>query len=64
VNQKVLLPEDLARELNAPPEWVEEAHWFLPHHVKVRDNSWHVVAADMHVWQHAWERATKPRAAA
>jgi hypothetical protein len=58
-----LLPEDLVFELDAPPEWVEDSRWLLPHHTVVRDNSWFVVPEDLHVWEAAWELA-KTRVAA
>ena len=59
----LLLAEDLARELGAPPEWVEEARCHLPHHVKVRDGSWFVLVEDLHIWAAAWELASKRVAA-
>src|SRR4029453_3184145 len=36
-----LLPEDLLYELGdgVTVEWIEDSHWLLPHHVRVRDNS-------------------------
>jgi hypothetical protein len=58
-----LLPEDLVFELDAPPEWVEESRWHLPCHVRVRDGSWFVLVEDLHVWESAWELATRERVA-
>jgi hypothetical protein len=53
-----LVPEDLARELGAAIEWVEEARWArcLPHHTHVRDNGWFVDLEQPPVWHEAWER--------
>jgi hypothetical protein len=59
-----LRPEDLVVELGATIEWVEESRWYLPHHVRLRDGGWFVLPEDLHVWQHAWESATQPQAAA
>jgi hypothetical protein len=48
-----LLPEDLARELDAPAEWIEQARHLLPlpHHVQVSDMSWFVLPDDLHIWE-------------
>jgi hypothetical protein len=61
-----LLPQDIAVELSAPIEWVEEARWTLPLplHVRVRDGSWFVLRDDLHAWESAWELATRGRVAA
>jgi hypothetical protein len=51
-----LLPEDVGRELQAPPQWVEEARWRLPHHVHVLTSDWFVHSDDLDVWRDAWKR--------
>jgi hypothetical protein len=52
-----ILPEDLARELSAPPQWVEEGRWYLPH--RVRGNVWLVDQEHLHIWASAWEQAQR-----
>jgi hypothetical protein len=52
-----LLPQDVAVELSAPIEWVEESRWLLPHHQRVSDMSWFVAVEDLHIWESAWELA-------
>ena len=61
-----LLPEDLLYELGngVTPEWVEDARWHLPHHVRVRDGSWFILLEDLPAWEWAWERARSSRVAA
>jgi hypothetical protein len=58
--RKGLLAEDIARELLAPLEWVEEMHWRLPHHVLLRTGDWFVLPDELDEWRASWERTRNP----
>ncbi len=58
-----ILPQDLSLELGVPIDLVEDAHWRLPHHQRVSDMAWFVLAEDLPAWEE-WANAVRGRVAA